>query len=65
MDKYFAVQFFEKDKSAILVNKSCSIMIHITKEGMGDKEVVIPKDVREQCAIGRLFNPFDYLITLH
>ncbi len=65
LDKYFALQLFEKDKSDILLNKNGSTMIHITKEGMEDKKVIIPKDIREQCAIGQLLNHLDLLITLY
>ena len=40
-------------------------MVHITKEGMEQKEVIIPPDISEQAKIGTFFGRIDNLITLH
>ena len=40
-------------------------MVHITKEGMEQKDVIIPQSIKEQQQIGTFFNRIDYLITLH
>ena len=40
-------------------------MVHITKEGMEQKEVIIPPNIAEQRAIGAYFKKLDHLITLH
>ena len=65
LEKSFAVQLLEQDKSDILANKNGSTMVHITKEGMEQKEVVVPVSVKEQAAIGQYFEKLDTLITLH
>ena len=65
IEKSFAVQLLEQDKSDILANKNGSTMVHITKEGMEQKEVVVPVSVKEQAAIGQYFEKLDTLITLH
>lgn len=65
LDKCFAVQLLEQDKANILSTKNGSTMVHITKEGMEDKNVIIPPNIKEQHAIGQLFESLDHLITLH
>jgi type I restriction enzyme S subunit len=40
-------------------------MAHITKEGMEQKKVVIPKNIGEQRQLGLFFDNLDHLITLH
>ena len=65
LEKYFAVQLLERDKANILFSKNGSTMVHITKEGMEQKDVIIPTDIAEQQAIGIFFTQIDNLITLH
>ena len=40
-------------------------MVHITKEGMEQKDVIIPPSTKEQQEIGAFFLQLDNLITLH
>ena len=40
-------------------------MVHITKSGMEQKEVLLPSCVEEQAKIGAYFENLDHLITLH
>ena len=65
LEKHFAVQLLEQDKDNILSSKNGSTMVHITKEGMEQKEVIVPSDTAEQEAIGAFFSKLDELITLH
>ena len=65
LEKHFAVQLLEQDKDNILSSKNGSTMVHITKEGMEQKEVIVPSDTAEQEAIGAFFGKLDNLITLH
>lgn len=65
LEKHFAVQLFEQDKANILSSKNGSTMVHITKEGMEQKDVTIPPNIVEQAAIGAFFENLDHLITLH
>lgn len=65
LEKHFAVQLLEQDKENILSSKNGSAMVHITKEGMEQKDVIIPPDTAEQSAIGTFFGKLDNLITLH
>ena len=65
LEKLFAVQLLEQDKASILSNKNGSTMVHITKAGMEEKSVIIPKDVREQRKIGLFFETLDNTIALH
>ena len=65
LEKTFALQLLEQDKAGILSNKNGSTLVHITKEGMEQKEVVIPSSIEEQSKIGRYFVKLDNLITLH
>ena len=65
LEKHFAVQLLEQDKDNILSSKNGSTMVHITKEGMEQKEVIVPSDTAEQEAIGAFFGKLDELITLH
>lgn len=65
LEKQFAVQLLEQDKDNILSGKNGSTMVHITKEGMEQKDVIIPQSIKEQRRIGFFFNQLDNLITLH
>lgn len=65
LEKQFAVQLLEQDKENILSNKNGSTMVHITKAGMEEKEVLIPSKLMEQAKIGVFFSKLDNLITLH
>lgn len=65
LEKRFAVQLLEKDKQAIFSDKNGSTMVHITKKGMEEKEVILPTDVNEQRKIGDYLESLDNLITLH
>ena len=64
-EKQFAVQLLEQDKANILSSKNGSTMVHITKEGMEQKDVIIPPSTKEQQEIGAFFQQLDNLITLH
>ena len=65
LEKRFAVQLLEQDKAKILSDKNGSTMVHITKSGMEQKEVLLPSSVAEQTRIGAYFENLDNLITLH
>ena len=65
LEKHFAVQLLEQDKNDILSGHNGSTMAHITKEGMEQKKVVIPKNIWEQRQLGLFFDNLDNLITLH
>lgn len=65
LEKQFAVQLLEQDKANILSSKNGSTMVHITKEGMEQKDVIISPSKDEQQAIGTFFRHLDHLITLH
>jgi restriction endonuclease S subunit len=65
LEKHFAVQLLEQGKKEILSGHNGSTMVHITKEGMEQKQVIIPRSVEEQRQIGMYFGRLDNLITLH
>ncbi|MGN8635839.1 restriction endonuclease subunit S [Eubacterium pyruvativorans] len=65
LEKHFAVQLLEQDKNDILSGHNGSTMAHITKEGMEQKKVIIPKNIGEQRQLGLFFDNLDNLITLH
>lgn len=65
LEKHFAVQLLEQDIANILSSKNGSTMVHITKKGMEDKDVIIPSSTSEQKLIGEFFGHLDNLITLH
>lgn len=65
LEKQFVVQLLEQDKANILSSKNGSTMVHITKERMEQKDVIIPPNKDEQKAIGAFFRHLDQLITLH
>ena len=65
LEKRFAVQLLEQDKAKILADKNGSTMVHITKAGMEQKEVMLPSNISEQQKIGEYFSNLDHLITLH
>jgi len=65
LEKNFTVQLLERDKNEIISDKNGSTMVHITKNGMEKKEVIIPKNVEEQKKIGEFFDQLDDLITLN
>ena len=65
LEKQFTVELLEQDKANILSSKNGSTMVHITKEGMEQKDVIIPPSIKEQQKIGAYFKHLDNLITLH
>ena len=65
LEKQFAVQLLEQDRTNILSSKNGSTMVHITKEGMEQKDVIILPSTKEQQEIGAFFLQLDNLITLH
>ena len=65
LEKSFALQLLEQDKTNILSGKNGTTMIHITKEGMEDKNIIIPSALEEQKLIGTFFERLDYLINLY
>ena len=65
LEKQFTVELLEQDKANILSSKNGSTMVHITKEGMEQKDVIIPPSIKEQQKIGAYFKRLDNLITLH
>ena len=65
LEKQFAVQLLEQDRTNILSSKNGSTMVHITKEGMEQKDVIIPPSTKEQQEIGAFFLQLDNLITIH
>lgn len=65
LEKRFAVQLLEQDKNDILSGHNGSTMVHITKKGMEQKKVIIPKSIWEQRQLGLFFDNLDNLITLH
>lgn len=64
LDKKFATQLLESDKAKLLSNTNGSTMIHITKNGMENKQVILPS-ITEQSCIGKLLRNLDQTITLH
>ena len=64
LDKSFAVQLLEQDKQSILSDKNGSTMVHITKVGMEEKNILLPISLVEQAKIGTYFQNLDNLITL-
>ncbi len=65
LDKMFALQLLEQDKAALLANTNGSTMIHVTKAGMEEKQVLLPADVTEQVKIGEYLCRLDNLFALH
>ena len=65
LDKSFAVHLLERDKQEILSDKNGSTMVHITKKGMEEKEVILPTNIDEQIKIGKQLDAINNLITLH
>lgn len=64
LDKMFALQLLEQDKSNLLNNLNGSTMVHMTKLGMESKQVIIPNSLEEQAKIGSFFTQLDNTITL-
>ena len=64
LDKKFATQLLEIDKTKLLSNTNGSTMVHITKNGMENKQVILPS-ITEQSCIGKLLRNLDQTITLH
>lgn len=62
-DKQFIVQLLEYDKAKIISDKNGSTMVHITKKGMEEKLVLLPK-IEEQIKIGEFFKQLDQTIEL-
>lgn len=65
IDKHYALQLLEKDKSDILSNKNGSTMVHITKDGMENKLFMFPEKIEEQTKIGSFLRKLDQCIALH
>ncbi len=65
LEKTFAVQLLEHDKANIMSDKNGSTMVHITKAGMEQKLVYMPKSIEEQKSVGAFLSNLDNLITLH
>ncbi|MDT7520565.1 restriction endonuclease subunit S [Rhodoferax sp. TBRC 17660] len=64
LTKSFTLQLLENDRKRILDNSNGSTMVHITKEGIEGKSVVIPHPAEQQ-KIGKYFQELDGLIRLH
>lgn len=64
LEKNFIFHLLEYDKAKITSDKNGSTMVHITKEGMENKLIVIP-NVDEQKKISAFLDHFDNLITIH
>lgn len=65
LEPSFALWLLEADKNHLLSGSNGSTMIHITKAGMENKEVAIPRSLSEQKNIGEFLNNLKQLITLH
>uniref|UniRef100_UPI00261FB49F restriction endonuclease subunit S n=3 Tax=Turicimonas muris TaxID=1796652 RepID=UPI00261FB49F len=65
LDKQFALFLLDKDKDNLLSGSNGSTMIHITKSGMEEKKLWIPKDKTEQKKIGTFLKKLEETITLH
>ena len=63
-DKQFIVQLLEYDKAKIISDKNGSTMVHITKKGMEEKVVLLPR-IEEQIKIGEFLKKLDKTIELH
>jgi type I restriction enzyme S subunit len=63
LDYCFAVHLLDNDKKKILNDKNGSTMVHITKAGMENKFVLIPK-IEEQNKITNFLDNLDNLISL-
>lgn len=64
LDRDFALQLLEADKSKLLSNTNGSTMVHVTKKNMEDKRISLPS-IEEQNKIGSFLMEFDSLIALH
>ncbi|MEN1967817.1 restriction endonuclease subunit S [Lentibacillus sp. N15] len=64
LDKQFAVQLLEYDKTKITSDKNGTTMVHITKKGMEEKKVILP-NIAEQRKIGKFLKQLDNTIVLH
>ena len=65
IDKIFALQLLEVDKANIMSDKNGSTMVHITKQGMENKQTILPISLNEQKQIAKFLSSMDKLITLH
>lgn len=65
IDKLFALQLLEVDKANIMSDKNGSTMVHITKQGMENKQTILPINLNEQKKIAKFLSSMDKLITLH
>lgn len=63
LDRAYALQLFEADKTKLLANTNGSTMIHVTKGEMESKIVSVPP-IEEQRLIGQFFNKLEEAITL-
>jgi type I restriction enzyme S subunit len=60
----FLLHVLNKDRDNILAGSNGSTMIHITKEGMEKKSILIPEK-KEQNKIGGILDSLDTLLTQH
>ncbi len=65
IDKLFALQLLEVDKANIMSDKNGSTMVHITKQGMEQKQTIIPMNLNEQKQIAKFLSSMDKVISLH
>ena len=65
IDKLFALHLLEVDKANIMSDKNGSTMVHITKQGMENKQTILPISLNEQKQIAKFLSSMDKLITLH
>ena len=65
IDKLFALQLLEVDKANIMSDKNGSTMVHITKQGMENKQTILPISLNEQKQIAKFLSSMDKVITLH
>lgn len=65
IDKLFVLQLLEVDKANIMSDKNGSTMVHITKQGMENKQTILPISLNEQKQIAKFLSSMDKLITLH
>ncbi|PIO83368.1 hypothetical protein BSQ39_07265 [Loigolactobacillus backii] len=64
IEKQFALELLEADKTKILNNTNGSTMIHITKNEMESKKIYIPNN-NEQEKIGNFFRIIDDLVIVN
>lgn len=63
LNREFAYSIFDKDKTEIMTQTNGSTMVHVTKDRMEKKQIMLPPTLAEQEAIGAVFSKLDGLIT--